>query len=333
MNFAKKTGLFASFVAFAMGLSMPLAAKELTLAHYLPPNHELQVGVAEPLAQELAKATNGAVTIKIYPSGELGAGPTQQYTRALEGIADITIGLTGSDAVPMPRSLMLEMPGLFDTPREAVDVIWANIDAFAEDFKRTQLLALFPNSPAALVMTRPVRSPEDLAGLNIRTSSAIGAAMVGAWGANAVTMPANDLYNAMQTGVVDGALIGIDGVNAFRLHEVATNVVTNLPSNVTMFFVTMNRESYAALSEDERAKLMAVAGRKLSMKGADAFVTSGDKAKANILATEGCSLDVLTDDERAAFSARLDGLADKIIADLSASSKVDLMDVYQRINK
>jgi len=53
--------------------------------------HILHRKVFTPLAEDLAKATNGDLTIKIYPSGTLGKGPVQQYKRVVEGVADITL--------------------------------------------------------------------------------------------------------------------------------------------------------------------------------------------------------------------------------------------------
>ena len=66
-----------------------LFAKELKLAHFMPPVHHLQRIMFVPLAKNLAAATNGKLTIKIYPSGGLGKGPVQQYKRVVTGVTDI----------------------------------------------------------------------------------------------------------------------------------------------------------------------------------------------------------------------------------------------------
>ena len=64
-----------------------------------------------------------------------------------------------------------------------------------------------------------MRSIEDLRGLKIRVPSRNSGLVVEAWGATPVSMPAPEIYNAMQTGVVDGAMIDATTLTAFRLGE------------------------------------------------------------------------------------------------------------------
>lgn len=73
-------------VVLMLGAAAPGAAagKELKLAHFMPPVHILHQKVFTPLSEDLAKATGGDLTIKIYPSEALGKGPVQQYKRAVE---------------------------------------------------------------------------------------------------------------------------------------------------------------------------------------------------------------------------------------------------------
>ena len=78
-----------------------------------------------------------------------------------------------------------------------------------DEFKKTVPLALFVTPPAVLMMRdKPIRSLADLEGLKIRVASSSAAAVIEAYGATPVPMPANKVYTAMNTGVVDGALMG-----------------------------------------------------------------------------------------------------------------------------
>ncbi|WP_417585057.1 TRAP transporter substrate-binding protein [Pelagibacterium sp.] len=319
--------------AAILAMATTASAAEWTYAHYNQPTHELHLGVALEMAQDVEAATNGELTIRVFPSGELGAGPAQQYSRALDGIADVTQGLVASDTFPLPRTMLMELPNLFDTPQEAVDVLWENIELFEPDFQGTKVMALFPNNPAALVLNRPVSSPADLKGLNIRASSAIGAGIMEAWGATPVTMPAGDLYNALQTGVIDGALIGIDGINAYRLQEVASHVITNLPGNITMFYVVANRDSWDGLSEDVQAEVLEVTEHALSMKGADAFAASGEEAIEAINASGNTEIVVLTAEQRALFAEPLPAMIENYLEQVSAAEGFDAQEIYTAISQ
>ena len=84
-------GLLCSTGAAGPGAS----AKELKLATFLPPTHRI-VKLYEDVAKEIAEDSKGDLTIKVYAGGTLGAGPFQQYKRAVEGVADI------ADARPRP---------------------------------------------------------------------------------------------------------------------------------------------------------------------------------------------------------------------------------------
>ena len=301
--------------AAMLAMATTASAAEWTYAHYNQPTHELHLGVALEMAQDVEAATNGELTIRVFPSGELGAGPAQQYSRALDGIADVTQGLVASDTFPLPRTMLMELPNLFDTPQEAVDVLWENIELFEPDFQGTKVMAA------------------DLKGLNIRASSAIGAGIMEAWGATPVTMPAGDLYNALQTGVIDGALIGIDGINAYRLQEVASHVITNLPGNITMFYVVANRDSWDGLSEDVQAEVLEVTEHALSMKGADAFAASGEEAIEAINASGNTEIVVLTAEQRALFAEPLPAMIENYLEQVSAAEGFDAQEIYTAISQ
>jgi TRAP-type C4-dicarboxylate transport system substrate-binding protein len=66
-----------------------LEAKDFSLAHFMPPSHTRHESVFVPLVEEVKEKADGELTINIYPAGELGAGPQQQYSRAVEGVADL----------------------------------------------------------------------------------------------------------------------------------------------------------------------------------------------------------------------------------------------------
>src|SRR5690606_5018192 len=102
----------------------------------------------------------------------------------------------------------------------------------------------------------PVRRPEDLQGLNIRVPSRNAGLVVEAWGGNPVSMPAPDIYNTMQTGVIDGAIIDATALPGFRLDEVTTYISTGMDTTISSFFLVMNRGSFDSLSEEYQQVLL-----------------------------------------------------------------------------
>ncbi|MEO4043289.1 hypothetical protein AAFN47_16950 [Hoeflea sp. CAU 1731] len=175
-------------VAAVVGLSSPSSAQEtLKLAHFVPPAHIVTRSVVEPLANGLEQDSSGELKIQVYPGGELGAGPLEQYVRALQGVADITWGLQGYTSSQFPKSMIVEMPGAMDG-MTGYDMIWNAYDEHLKDeFPGTKPLALWASEPIIFIMKDyDVRTPDDIKGLKIRVSGSTAAATVEALGATPV---------------------------------------------------------------------------------------------------------------------------------------------------
>ncbi len=314
-------GACAALLAVLIGAAAGTAtAEELRLAHFMSPRHPMQGAVFEPLAKDVEAATGGALTIRIYPAGALGKGPKQQYKRAVDGVADITFGLHGYTSSQFPRTLLIEIPGLAETPEQATAMLWAAFDDYLEvEYGQTKVLGLWTNSPSVIITRRkPIRRLEDLAGLKIRVPSALAAKMVESWGGVPVPMPVPKVYNALKTGVVDGVLIGASGIKSFKLDEVGKYFTTGLPSNVTAFYLVMNRKAWEKLPADQKAALEKASGREMSLRAASAYARAGAKGLAVARAGSGNEVIALDPAEAERFRSAEAPVIERAIADLEA---------------
>ena len=162
-----------------------------------------------------------------------------------------------------------------------------------------------------------VRTLADLKGLKIRVPSRNAGLVVEAWGGSPVSMPAPEIYNAMQTGVIDGAMTDATTLGAFKLAEVTKYITTGMDTTISSFFLIMNRDSFEALSEDQR-KVVQEAGREASMNGNKAWLGIAGKALAGFSSTEGKEVITLADDEAAKFNAASAAVLDKVVAEAEA---------------
>ncbi len=260
--------------AFGLGLVAASSAAELRLAHFMSPMHHMQKRMMQPLADKLASETDGEVTIRIFPSGELSKSGAAQWRTALTGVADITFGLQGYTSETFPRTMFAVAPGLFHSSAEATTAMWETMDALAPDYERAKLLAMWAAEPAIL-MTKdvPIRTMEDMQGLKIRTADQVGAAIVQALGGTPVPLPASEMYTAIDTGVIDGIMSDASTIESFKLHEVANYFTVGLPSSTSAYFLVMNRRSFERLTADQQATLDALTGRELSMTAAGSYAT------------------------------------------------------------
>lgn len=322
MNIVRRT--FFAGAAAGLALVTPasgaLAENVLKLASFLPPVYVLHEPIFEKLATDIDVATGGSTKIEIYPSGELGKGPVEQYKRAVSRVAEISYGLPGYTSSVFPRTLLIELPGVTQGHEDATAKLWKVMDEHLRDeFKKTVPLALFVTPPAVLMMRdKPIHNMDDLAGLKIRVASSSATAIIEAYGATPVPMPANKVYTSMNTGVVDGALMGSDSLLIFKLIETTKYVTTNLPEMPTTIFLVANEEALNELGADDRAALDNLTGIGISQRAAAGLAKFGEIAMGRFAAKEGAEIIVLSDKERAAFDAAAAGAVANLKAEFDA---------------
>lgn len=313
-----KKALVSALAAACVATASLAVARDLKLADFQPPTHFIVDQVYKPFAETISEKTNGEVTVSIYMGGELGPGPAEQYNRAVDGVADIVFGLPGYTASTFPKTLLAELPGVISVD-SGTERMLANIDMLEDEYRRVVLLGIWNNAPGILFMAdKPVRTMEDLRGLKIRVPSRNSGLVVEAWGATPVSMPAPEIYNAMQTGVVDGAMIDATTLTAFRLGEVTNYITMGMETAISDFFLVMNRDSFNDLSEEHQA-IVREAGREAAIRANAAWLALADKTLADFAAADGKELIVLSDEEAQKFNAASAPIVEQVIEQVEAS--------------
>ena len=324
-NFTIRSLAYA--VAVSGILSMPAAAETLKLAHWVPPAHVLTKSTLEPLQQAVSAAA-ADLEIKVYPGGELGKGPLEQYVRAVQGVADIVWGLPGYTSSQFPRLMVSELPGVLPDGMTGYDLIWNAYDKglLSSEFPGTVPLALWLSEPNIFIMKdRDVRTPDDVKGLKIRVSGAAAAAVMEALGATPVQMPAGEIYNALQTGLIDGVITGASAVGDFKLDEVANSYTIGAPLGRISFYLVMNKDRFDGLSDAQKAALNGIVGRKLSKSAEDGWGARAVSVIESLKAAGDNTVIELTSDEAAKFGALTLPVKDKIVAELGAEDVLKAM--------
>jgi TRAP-type transport system periplasmic protein len=295
-------------------------AEELKFANYMPAGHPYVGSTFQPFADEVAAKTNGAVTVNLYNGGELGAGPVEQYSRVVDGVAELAVSLPGYTASNFPLTLLSELPGVL-SEQNGTEELNAHLDLFASEYKRAHLVALWSNAENILFTAKtPVRSLADVKGLKIRVPSRNTGLLVEAWGASPVSMPVSDIYNAMQTGVIDGAMIDGTGINAFKLGEVANYITMGMETTISPFFILMNRDAYAALSPEDQAAVDA-AGKAAAMNGQASQLKGAAKGIEGFAALPGKEVIHLSAEEAAPFNAVVPDVVTKVVGETGGDAQ------------
>lgn len=296
---------FATFtIAAALAVSAAASnAQELKFANFTPPFHTVNASVIEKLNADLSAATNGAVTVRGYHGGELGAGPVEQYVRAVQGVADMVWGLPGYTSSQFEKTMIVELPGAVPEGKCGCDAIWDAIDEISGEFPATKPIALWTSEPNVMIMRdKVIRTPADLQGLKIRVAGATAAEVASALGATPVQMPINQVYNALETGLIDGVFTGASTLDDFKLDEVANSFTLGAPLGRLAFYTVMGESSYNALSEDAKAAVDGASGREVSL---NAETKWNETADAGVKRARGDTKNTfvdLTPEEVAAFA-------------------------------
>ncbi|PTQ68328.1 TRAP transporter substrate-binding protein [Celeribacter persicus] len=301
-------------------------AEDMKFANYMPPMHPYVAGAFQPFADMVSEGTHGEVTVTIYSGGELGPGPVEQYSRVVDGVAEFAISLPGYTASQFPLTLTAELPGVLNEATGTAD-LWENIDLLKSEYRRVQLVSLWSSAGNALYMRDvAVDSPDDLAGLKIRVPSRNAGEVIEAWGATPVSMPVSEIYNAMQTGVIDGAYIDTTATRAFRLGEVANYLTLGMETTNSPFFILMNRDVFEGLSDENQAAVLE-AGKKASLMAQETQLKVAADGVEAFAAMEGKEVIHLTPEQAAPFNNLSHQVTLKVVEETGgmASALVDAL--------
>lgn len=280
------------FVAGSLGATaltgLPLAralaqsVEELKLSTFVAPNHIIYANVLTPWAAELATKSANKLSVKMFPAMQLGGTPPQLYRQMAQGISDICFSLPGYTSADFPMMALTELPGTANSADDGTKKLWAHFDKFlARDFAEAKVLMLWNSDSASLMSkNKPIKTLEDMKGLKIRTPSAAQSSQIEALGATPIDMPANAIYNNLDRGVIDAAMIPMSAAIDFKLIEVAKYFTVNAPLGRSPFMVAMNKGRYDKLPADLRKAIDETTGLPLSLKGAMTYDKQNDEAVA-----------------------------------------------------
>jgi TRAP-type C4-dicarboxylate transport system substrate-binding protein len=257
----------------------PAGAGEIKLAHFMSPKHPMDRFIMRPWTKEIAKLSGGAMTVRIYPGGALGKGPVAQFKRAVDGVADVTFGLPGFTSQLFPRTGMIELPGMSSDAIDGANKLWNAFDLLAPEWRRVEVLALWVNERQVL-MTRkkPIRTIADMKDMKFRVPSKAQGKSIRALGAVPVFMPINRVYNALNTGVIDGVLTGPSTIRSFKFAEVAKYYTEGLPLGRSPFFLVMNKRTFSKLSKTHQDLVDKTTGRAMSIRASKFYMRAGKKS-------------------------------------------------------
>ncbi|MDE0385462.1 MAG: TRAP transporter substrate-binding protein [Defluviicoccus sp.] len=179
----------------------------------------------EKIGKLLAERSGGRVTYKVFPLSQLGT-IARQVEATLLGTQEVFLTPPAFYVGVNQAFMVPDAPGIFLNQKHGNDAIRdpefkTPFLAAAED-KGVVGAGLIVYEGTSYASTKPIRKPEDIAGLKIRVlASPVERAIPGAWGGTGVPMNFTEVVPAMQRGVVDACRSSIVAMTGLKFQTVA----------------------------------------------------------------------------------------------------------------
>ena len=255
-----KIGAGLGAAGLATGFASPARAqaKMVFKASDVQPAGYPTVAATENLGKKLAEATNGRLSVQMYPSMQLG-GEKETIEQTQIGAIQLLRVSAGTMGPIVDDINVVNMPFLFksiahsekmmDGPigQELLDKITASPNA--------NLVALcWMNSGARSLYNskHPIKSIEDIKGLKFRViGNPIFIEMMNSLGGNGVAMGYDQVFSALQTGVIDGAENNPPSY-VFSNHYTAAKYYSLTEHLVIPEVLVFSKRAWANLSADDQ---------------------------------------------------------------------------------
>lgn len=253
----------AAIAAIALALPTLTLAQEIKakLGTSLPDSHPQTIG-ARKFAELADKKSNGRIKISVFSGATLGSD--QQMQAALRGgTQEFTVPSTATLANLVKEFGVVGLPFSFASEKQADAVLDG---AFGQGLlarlpeKDLVGLAFWENGFRNVTNSkRPITKADDIGGLKVRTmQNNLYIDLFNGLGANAVPMPVNELFTALETKAVDAQENPYTVVHAQKFYDVQKYLSTTGHAYDALVLIA-SKKFWDGLTSADQATLKAAA--------------------------------------------------------------------------
>ena len=233
------------------------SAQEVTLRlhHFLAEPSPVHQGYLEPWAQRVEEQSDGRIEVQIYPSMQLGGAPPSLVDQVADGVVDLVWTLPGYTAGRFPLTEAFELPFMAASAEVTSPALCEFYFEYLEDeYADMRVITLHTAGSGVLHMKGgPIRSIDDLFGLQVRGPNRITTRALELLGADPIGMPVPEVPESLSRGVIDGALLPWEVTAPLRVAELVdthTDFGSDRGIYTSVFLLAMNNDSYESLPDD-----------------------------------------------------------------------------------
>lgn len=297
-------------------VATPAQARELKLAVGFPQGTAAYHGLEE-FSKALKEKSGGELETKMFPLSLLNL--PQMLNGVRDGIVDIGFVLPPLFPSELREThLGVDLAMLGSNPwamaGAMTDYVFSCQECLAEHLKNNQVyLGSSSTAPYMIVSTKKAVTLDEIKGKKLRSGAAPWARWAQNFGAVALTIPGNAVFEAVSGGTVDGAMVSAAELSNLRLIDVVKHITVGVPTGTYHGIDNnnFNLKTWRSLTEKQRRAVLdasAVSVAAVTWK----YVTDGEKnmkdAKAKGIEIHQAPGDVLTR-SRAFIQADLSNIA------------------------
>jgi C4-dicarboxylate-binding protein DctP len=270
---------------------------------------ETPKGQAAVRFKELAEAaTKGRVKVEVYPNSQLYKDKEEMEALQIGAVQMLAPSLAKFGPLGVKEFEVFDLPFIFDDYPELHKVtqgpVGKKLLARLEP-KGILGLAYWDNGFKVMSANKPIRSPGDFRGLKMRIqSSKVLDNQMRSVGAIPQVMAFSEVYQALQTGVVDGTENPPSNLYTQKMHEVQ-KYVTLSNHGYLGYAVIVNKKFWTGLPPDVRTQLEGALAQATTFAN-EVAKKDNDEALAAVKKSGRSEFVTLTPQERAAWKKAMD---------------------------
>lgn len=323
----------AALSVAALGLCASASAAEYTMriSHQLPPTHHSAVNL-DQFAKDVKAATKGRVEVQNFGSAQLFK-PNQNHPAVASGKIEAALILNFQWGGTIPEMSVTIIPYLMTSVAKQKAFIGSEasriLDAKMAAKGVTNIAWIVDTNDGIFTSAnKPLVSPADFPGLKIRGLNKLFDAGLEAMGASPLSMPGSEVYQALQTGILDAGFTGTKAAYSRKYFEIQKFGVA---SNIILAFdnLVVNPAWWNGLPPDLRKAIQGAADKavKRSIRTTDGVPPEDVK----VLNDNGMKTIALTKDQEAVMAAAMQPAIKKEFLRATAPDGVRLLELIDRL--
>ena len=263
---ARVAGLLA-IAALALSFASAVPAQQprvLKISHQFPASSggdgDFRDQLAQKFAADVEKRTNGSLKVEVYPASSL-VKTFAQFGAIRKGALDMSVLPIAYGGGEVPEANLGLMPALITSYEQGLR--WKDAPIGKEwskllEDRGIKIVTWVWQAGGIVGLAKPVVSPDDSKGMKARGGSKEMDLMLKGAGAAITNVPSNEIYSAMQSGVLDAAVTSSTSLISFRLYETVKHLTTARMNTFWFMFepLVISKSVFDSLTKEQQQAVM-----------------------------------------------------------------------------